>query len=483
MSSGLAELHDRARAVLDPVHYDYYAGGVGEEVVLGENEAAFRRLALLPRVLRGSTARDLAVDLPGARLAVPVLVAPTAFHRLAHPEGERATARAAAAAGTVLVSGMASTVAVDEVVAAARGVDPDAAVWFQLYPQPDEEVTACLVRRAERAGCAALVVTADSPVFGRHRRDAEHGFHDLPPGLAAENMRDLPGGPPGGTRDIEMSPSISWEHLDRLRASTALPVWLKGVLHPADAVLAVGHGVDGIVVSNHGGRQCDLVPAAVEALPAVVDAVAGRVPVLLDGGVRGGGDVAVALALGAAAVGVGRPVLWGLAAAGEAGVARVLELLRDEFDHVLALCGGRGVGDLTRDLVVVRGTGVGGIGTAGAGRAGAGGGSAADGATRPSAAGAGAAGAGAAGADAAGAGAARAGTTGPDAAGPDAAGPDATRAGTTGPDAAGPSAAGPDAAGAGAAGADATRANAAGPGTAEAGGAGVSRAGVGVRCG
>ncbi|MFE2756090.1 alpha-hydroxy acid oxidase [Actinosynnema sp. NPDC059335] len=358
MSGGLAELHEKARAVLDPVHYDYYAGGVGDEVVLGENEAAFGRLALLPRVLRGRVTRGLGVELPGGRLAAPVLVAPTAFHRLAHPEGERATARAAAAAGTVLVSGMASTVAIGDVVRAAREVASDAAVWFQLYLQPDEAVTEALVRRAERAGCTALVVTVDSPVFGRHRRDAEHGFHDLPEGLAAENMRDLPGCPPGGVRDIEMSPALSWAHLDRLRGLTSLPLWLKGVLHPADAVLAVEHGAAGVVVSNHGGRQSDLAPAAVEALPAVVDAVAGRVPVLLDGGVRGGGDVAVALALGAAAVGVGRPVLWGLAAAGEAGVARVLDVLRDEFDHALALCGGRDVGDLTRDLVVTRGTGV-----------------------------------------------------------------------------------------------------------------------------
>jgi 4-hydroxymandelate oxidase len=350
----LAELHDKARAVLDPVHYDYFAGGAGEEVVVAENEAAFRRYALLPRLLRGNETRDLAVPLPGARLGFPVLVAPTAFHRLAHPDGERATVRAAAAAGTVLVSGMASTTRIDEVTAAARGVDADAAVWFQLYPQPEEDVTACLVRRAEDAGCTALVVTADSPVFGRHRRDLAHGFDDLPPGFATENMRDLP----GGARDIVMSPAISWDHLDRLRAMTSLPLWLKGVLHPADAELAVGRGLDGIIVSNHGGRQSDLAPAAVEALPAVCDAAAGRVPVLFDGGVRGGGDVAVALALGAAAVGVGRPVLWGLAADGEAGVRRVLDVLRDEFDHVLTLCGGRGVAELTRDMVVVRGTGV-----------------------------------------------------------------------------------------------------------------------------
>ncbi|GAB3440369.1 alpha-hydroxy acid oxidase [Actinophytocola sediminis] len=346
----LDELHATARAVLDPVHYDYFAGGAGEEVVLAQNEAAFGRFALLHRVLRGGEHRDLAVDLPGGRLRMPVLVAPTAFHRLAHPGGEAATARATAAAGTVLVTGMAATTRIDEVTSAARAVDLDAAVWFQLYLQRDQDVTATLVRRAEQAGCTALVVTADSPVFGRHRRDAEHGFHDLPPGLTTENMRDLP----GGRRDIAMSPAISWDHLAMLLEMTTLPVWLKGVVHPDDARLAAAHGVAGVVVSNHGGRQSDLAPAAIEALPAVVAAT--DLPVVLDGGVRRGGDVAIALALGAAAVGVGRPVLWGLAAAGEAGVARVLDALRDEFDHVLALCGGRELADLTRDLVVARGT-------------------------------------------------------------------------------------------------------------------------------
>ncbi|MCX2950427.1 alpha-hydroxy acid oxidase [Lentzea sp. NEAU-D7] len=330
MNPVLAELHDKARAVLDPVHYDFFAGGVGDEVVLADNEAAFRRLALLPRVLRGN---EISEDFP-------VLISPTAFHRLAHPDGELATARAAN--GTTLVSSMASTVPIAEVVAAATGP-----VWFQLYVQPDMDVTEALVRRAERAGCAALVVTADSPVFGRHRRDIAHGFHDLPAGLAAENMRDLAG---VALRNIEMSPSVSWEHLDRILDLTTLPLWVKGVLHPQDAVLAVAHGVAGIVVSNHGGRQLDLVPASLDALPAVVDAVAGRVPVVLDGGVRSGGDIALALALGASSAGIGRPVLWGLAADGEQGVRRVLDVLRDEFQHVLAMCGG----ELTRDMVVAR---------------------------------------------------------------------------------------------------------------------------------
>ncbi|MEV5592422.1 alpha-hydroxy acid oxidase [Streptomyces sp. NPDC052496] len=351
----LTDLRERARERLDPRVYDFFAGGAGGETALHENEAAFRRLALLPRVLRGAATRDLSVTLCGDRLAFPVLVSPTAFHRLAHPEGETATARAAAAAGTVLVTGMAATVPVAEVTAAARAVRDGSPVWFQLYLQPEPEVTLALVRRAERAGCTALVVTVDSPVFGRRERDARHGFDDLPDGLAAENMRGLPGAPDGRPRDIAMSPGLSWDDLRRLRAQTRLPVLLKGVLHPGDARIAVAEGVDGLVVSNHGGRQLDAAPASVEALPAVAAAVAGRVPVLLDGGVRRGSDAAVALALGACAVGVGRPVLWGLAADGEKGVRHVLELLRAEFDHVLALCGGGSPADLGPDLVVARG--------------------------------------------------------------------------------------------------------------------------------
>lgn len=350
----LRALHDRAREALDPVHYDYVAGGAGQERALADNERAFDRLALLPRVLRGAAIREITVDLPGAPGAAPVFVAPTAFHRLAHPEGEEATARAAAAERAVLVTGMASTTAVEEVVAAARAVRADAAVWFQLYLQPDVQVTDALLARATGAGCTALVVTVDSPVFGRHTRDLRHGFTDLPAGYAAENMRGLPGAAAGGTLDIAMSPDLSWADLDRLCATATLPVLLKGILHPVDARLAVEHGAAGVIVSNHGGRQLDAAPATVDALPAVVDAVAGAVPVLLDGGVRRGGDVALAVALGAAAAGVGRPVVWGLAANGAAGVREVLATLRDEYDHTLALCGARGSADLAPDMVVRR---------------------------------------------------------------------------------------------------------------------------------
>ncbi|HZE37550.1 MAG TPA: alpha-hydroxy acid oxidase [Stackebrandtia sp.] len=346
---------ERARQALDPVYYDYFAGGAGDESALRANRRAFARRRLLPRVLRGAEPRDLAVDLPGAPGTCPILVSPTAFHKLAHPEGELATARAAAAAGCVLTSGMAATVSIADVAAAARGVDPEAAVWFQLYLQPEPAVTDCLARRAADAGCTALVVTVDSPVFGRHGRDRRHGFHELPDGLACENMRDLPGGSAGGPRDIAMSPLLSWDDLDRLRDNTELPIVVKGILHPGDARLAAEHGAAAVMVSNHGGRQLDAAPATLDVLPAVADALDRRIPALLDGGVRHGADVAIALATGAAAVGVGRPVLWGLAADGEKGVRDVLERLRDDLDHTLALCGGRELADLTADLVTTGG--------------------------------------------------------------------------------------------------------------------------------
>ena len=342
-----------ARRTLDPVYYDYVAGGARDEITVQANEDGFARLSLLPRVLRGSAERDLSVSILGARASMPVLISPTAFHRLVCTGGELATARAAARADAVMIASMAGTVAIGEVAAAARAAaaDHEPAVWFQLYLQPDLEDTAALVRRATDAGCTALVVTVDSPVLGANERNKRNRFHDLPVGMYCENLRNLRGDEPGNVRQIAMSPELSWDHVDWLRAHTRLPVLLKGVLHPEDAKLAVAHGVDGLLLSNHGGRQLDTVPATVDLLPEFVEAVGGAVPVLLDGGVRRGTDVVKALALGAAAVGVGRPIVWGLAAAGEQGALRVLELLREELDHTVALCGARSLADLTPDLV------------------------------------------------------------------------------------------------------------------------------------
>lgn len=342
-----------ARDRLDPVHYDYVAGGARDEITVRANETAFQRLSLLPRVLRGRGKLETAVTLFGSRASMPIVISPTAFHKLACADGELATVRAAAAADTVMIVSMASTTAVGEVAAAARAAVPgrEPQLWFQLYIQPDLEDTGALVRRATEAGCTALVVTVDSPVLGVHERNKRNGFTDLPDGMYCENLRNLRGDEPGSVRQIAMSPELSWDHIDWLRAHTRLPIVLKGVLHPEDARLALRHGVDGLLLSNHGGRQLDTVPATIDLLPEMAAAVGGAVPLLLDGGIRRGTDVVKAIALGAAAVGIGRPVVWGLAADGERGATRVLEILREELEHTMMLCGAGSLDELTGDLI------------------------------------------------------------------------------------------------------------------------------------
>jgi 4-hydroxymandelate oxidase len=343
-----------ARERLSTMAYGYYASGADDEVTLRENRMAFERLRLRPHVLVDVSRRDLETEVLGQRLSMPILVAPTAFHKLACPEGEAATARGAARAGTVMILSTLSTTALEEVVPAAAG-----RLWFQLYVYRDRGATRGLVERAEAAGCKALVLTVDVPVLGRRERDVRNRFR-LPEGIVAQNLL-----PAGYEQIVEvpresglaayastlLDPSLSWKDVEWLCATTRLPVVVKGILRPDDALRAVEHGAAGIGVSNHGGRQLDTTPPPIEALPAIAEAVAGRCTLLLDGGVRRGTDVVKALALGAQAVLVGRPVLWGLAAAGEDGVARVLEILRDELDRDLALCGCPTIRDVTRDLV------------------------------------------------------------------------------------------------------------------------------------
>jgi len=353
----LRELEFEARKLLDPAVYDFVAGGADDETTLRANETAFSRIGLLPRILRGKASPELAVTLLNCRAALPVVIAPTAFHRLAHPEGELATARAAAAAGTIMIASMASTVAIGEVAAAVRettgGASPN--LWFQIYLQPDRGFTEAIIQRAEAAGCAALVVSVDSPAFGRRERDVRNGFSDLPPGMRCENLREpTTSGEPGRARPIVFRPELSWDDIAWLRKTTGLKIVLKGVTHPEDARLAVDAGVHALMVSNHGGRQLDTVPAAVELLPAIADAVNGSLPLMLDGGIRRGTDVVKAIALGARAVAVGRPVFWGLAVGGEEGVAHVLEILRTELERTLILCGCGSLNDVTRDLVRCR---------------------------------------------------------------------------------------------------------------------------------
>ncbi len=337
----LDELENTARASLSEAAYNYYAGGAEDEVTLRANRAAFGRFFLRPRVLVDVSEVDLSVTLLGERLSMPVLLAPTAFQRLAHPEGEPASARAARAAGTLLVASTLSTTPIEEVAAAAPGP-----LWFQLYVFRQREITRELVERAEAAGCTALCLTVTMPVQGNRERDTRTGFR-LPPGLEMANFTGLrqalfPDATGSGLEAFigrEFDPTLTWDAVAWLRSITRLPIVIKGIVTPEDAALAVEHGVDAVIVSNHGGRQLDCAEPTLLALPRVAGAVAGRIPVLMDGGVRRGTDVAKALALGARAVLVGRPALWGLAAGGQAGVERVLETLRGELGRTVALLG------------------------------------------------------------------------------------------------------------------------------------------------
>jgi 4-hydroxymandelate oxidase len=339
MKLSLRALEVVARARLEPRIFDFFAGGADDEETLRANEDAYGRVGLVPRVLRAACP-EIFQDLLGVPLRTPVVIAPTAFHRLAHPEGELATARAAAGAGALYIVSMAATTPVEAITAAAG---PH--TWFQLYVQPDRGFTEAVLRRAEAAGCRGVVVSVDSPVFGHRERDVRNGFFDLPGGLVCENMRDPDD--PEKVRSIQFDPDLSWEHVEWVRSRTSLPVVLKGIAHPDDAGLAIAHGAQAIMVSNHGGRQLDTQPATIKLLPPIAEVVGGRVPILVDGGVRRGTDVLKAMALGATAVGIGRPVLWGLAVDGETGVRDVLEILTAELVRALTLCGCRTPADAT----------------------------------------------------------------------------------------------------------------------------------------
>jgi 4-hydroxymandelate oxidase len=350
----LHDLEALARERLSQPVCGYYASGAWDEATLRDNAAAFERIKVHYRVLVDVSRRDLSTSVLGQRIAFPVLVAPTAFHKLAHPDGELATVRAAGRAGTIMVLSSLSTTLVEEVLAAAGGP-----VWFQLYINRDRGFTRDLVARVTAAGCQALVVTVDTPEWGRRERDVRNAFH-LPPGLAAVNL--LPSNPRGEVIGQSgkgmgqafgwmLDPSLTWADIEWLRSIATVPVILKGICRADDAKAAVGSGADAIVVSNHGGRQMDTAPATVDVLPACANAVSGRVPVLLDGGIRRGLDVLKALALGATAVQVGRPVLWGLATAGQEGVEHALGILRQELDLAMALAGCPDVQSITGDVI------------------------------------------------------------------------------------------------------------------------------------
>ncbi len=345
-----------ARERMEPTAWDYFAGGVEDEFSITDNEAAFRRVKLRPRMLVDVTQRDLSTTVLGTPLAFPVILAPTTYQRLAHPDAELAVARAAAAHGVVACFGTGNHYSIEEIAAEVK-----APLWFQPYWYGNRAVIERLVRRAEDAGCRALVVTVDASYAARRERQLRRKLI-VPPDIEQRNLVGIGLEERTVTTDSGTPPIIAatggfialvWDDIAWLRRITRLPLLIKGILTAEDAVMAVEHGAEGIVVSNHGARQVDTVVTSIEALPEVVDAVGGRAEILLDSGVRRGIDVLKALALGARAVMIGRPFLWGLAVGGEAGVRQILQIFRDEIDTNMTQLGRPTIASIDRTMVKV----------------------------------------------------------------------------------------------------------------------------------
>lgn len=346
----LFEAEEQARVQLPPDIFDYFAGGANDEVSLQQNRRVYDDIMLRYRVLVDVSKRSTKTTLFGYEMPAPIVIAPMAFQCMSHPDGEIATARGASEAGIVMTASTFATCAMEDIAKAAS-----APLWFQLYTHRDRARTQDLVQRAEACGFKALVVTADVPELGRRERDERHGFR-LPPEYRVANFPDLKVESEHGSglqtfvqglRDG----SLSWKDIDWLASITKMPILIKGLVRGDDASIAMEHGARGVIVSNHGGRQLDTAVAPIVALPHVVAAVQGRIPVMVDGGIRRGTDIIKALALGANAVMLGRPILWGLAVGGQAGVKRVLDLLIAELDLAMALCGVTSTDQVPRDLI------------------------------------------------------------------------------------------------------------------------------------
>jgi 4-hydroxymandelate oxidase len=332
--ASLSDFESEAQARIPSGAWARVAGGAADELTLRSNREAYDRIRLNPRILVDVSKIDTRVDLLGQRLPFPILLAPVGGQSFIHPEGEIASARGAAAANAIYIISSSSSRKVEDIARSGKGP-----VWFQLYVQKDRAFTRDLVERAEDSGCRALCVTVDSPTFGARNRE-ERSRSELP-------ERELPNlqGP-----DF-LDPSLTWKDIDWLRSFARTPVLLKGVLNPEDARIAVEAGVSGIIVSNHGARNLDTLPATIDALPLVAEKVRGRIPVLVDGGIRRGTDIVKALALGASAVGIGRPYLWGLGISGAEGVARVVEILLKELQLAMALTGRPTIASIDRSVL------------------------------------------------------------------------------------------------------------------------------------
>lgn len=348
----VSDFEAAAEAKMSSVAREYLQSGAADEITLRRNRSIYDSLLLKPRVLRGTGSLDTSITLFGAKLPHPLLLSPTAYQKLFHKDGEIAAADGAAQTRTTYTASSFSTVSIEKI--AAGSSHP---VWFQLYTPPDRAISRDLIERAEKSGCKAIVLTVDTPVLGTRNREMRSNFH-LPRGMIRENLRKYGTGltrdahfTPTGVATTALDPSLTWDHVDWVRSRTKLPLLLKGILAAEDATLAIEHGADGIVVSNHGARNLDTTLSTLEALPGVVDAVGGKIPVLVDGGIRRGTDIFKALALGATAAAIGRPYVYGLTVAGSAGVARVIEILLSELRAAMALCGRPTIASIDRSVL------------------------------------------------------------------------------------------------------------------------------------
>jgi 4-hydroxymandelate oxidase len=342
----LAQFEELAQTCMSPMALNYICGGAADEITMRANCEDWKRIRLKPTVLVDVSCVDLRTQLLGQQLEFPVMLAPTAFHRLCHPQAELETIAGANQAGASFVLSTYSTEPVEAVIAAAKYP-----VWFQLYTQSKKELNRDLIQRAEAAGCKAICVTVDTPVLGPRNRESQSEFKIPPefklPHLETDSVRLA-----GRAVGHEMPAStLTWKDIERLRSISSVPLLLKGIMNPDDAVRAADTGLAGIIVSNHGGRNLDTLPSTAEALPRIVETLRGRLPIIVDGGIRRGTDVLKAIALGANAVLVGRPYLHGLALAGAEGVARVLEILKTELRMAMALTGRTSIGQIDRSVL------------------------------------------------------------------------------------------------------------------------------------
>jgi len=356
--ASLSDFEPAAKQKVSHMAWEFFNGAAADEITMRWNLEAYQRIRLKPRVLVDVSKIDTRITLFGQEHAWPILLAPTAYHKLAHPEGELATARGAGAAGATMVVSTMATTSIEDIAHEATGP-----LWFQLYMQRDRGFTRELVQRAEAAGCRALCLTVDSPVVGTRNREMRAEFA-LPQNLSLPHLRGLKvngvdistsgaGHTAGGSSIYSAitDPSMSWKDIEWLLSFAKIPLLTKGVLNPDDADAAVKAGVSGVIVSNHGARNLDTVPATPDALPLVAGRVAGRVPILVDGGVRRGTDIVKALALGATAVQIGRPYLYGLSVAGNAGVTKVVKILQREFEMAMALMGRPTIASIDRSAL------------------------------------------------------------------------------------------------------------------------------------